>query len=83
MPGAVAGACKPSRWAVTLSECTGSGFACWQPKLWLKQPQLGPPEYWLLERAQTWVDTEGGQIRTSVIGRQSQEQRKSKGRWFE
>ena len=27
--------------------CTGSGFACWWLKQWLKQPPQGPPESWL------------------------------------
>ena len=35
-------------------------------KLWLQWLQLGPPVYWLLERAQTWVSTEGGRIQSSV-----------------
>ena len=30
------------------------------------QMELGPPMYWLLKRAQTWVDTEGGRIQLSV-----------------
>ena len=59
----VSNSCKQS----SVSQlCTGSGYACWWPNLWLQKLQLGPPKYWQLERAQTWVSTEGGRIQPSV-----------------
>ena len=37
-----------------------------------QQPQLGPQLYLLLERAQTWVDTEGGRIQSTVDSQSSE-----------
>ena len=64
LPGNVAGACESSRWMATLIVCTGSGFACWRPKLRLWQPQLGTG---YLKGPKRGLTQMGGRIWTLVI----------------
>ena len=72
-PGTVAGACQSSRWTATLSGCTGPGKDLVHSRSACRRPLQGdPPGYWLLERAQTWVESEGGRFGRKEDWRQSQ-----------